>query len=250
MSAQLDKVLADCLCRAWSAGAGPGEDRLVVDVDSCVGEVYGYDKQGAGYGYTHKRGYHPIVATRSQTGEVLHIRARKGSANTSRGALRFVEELLPRVARAGATGPKLLRADSGFWNLKLMARLQTAGWTSPIRCWSQLRWRTESAEVQSLSCTHGRRTICLLMPEAKTQRVHLRVAASDDELFRGAAAAANESLSEFLVEGGRERAERLLADRTRFVLSPAQWRKFTAALDRAPRGIPELAELFRRPRPE
>jgi hypothetical protein len=129
---QLDRVLAETLSRAWTAGAGPGDDRLVVDVDSFVGEVYGYDKQGAGYGYTHRRGYHPIVATRSETGEVLHIRARKGSANSSRGALRFVEELIPRVARAGATGPKLLRADSGFWNRKIMARLQAAGWTYSI----------------------------------------------------------------------------------------------------------------------
>jgi uncharacterized protein (DUF1778 family) len=88
------------------------------------------------------------------------------------------------------------------------------------------------------------------MSETKTQRVHLRVAASDDELFRTAAAAAHESLSEFLVESGRERADRLLADRTRFVLSPAQWRAFTAALDRPPRVIPELVELFRRSRPE
>jgi uncharacterized protein (DUF1778 family) len=88
------------------------------------------------------------------------------------------------------------------------------------------------------------------MPQTKTQRVHLRVAASDDELFRSAAAAANESLSEFLVEGGRERAERLLADRARFVLSRAQWREFTTALDRAPGEVPELVELFRRPRPE
>jgi hypothetical protein len=129
---QLDRVLAESLCRAWAAGAGPGDDQLVVDVDSFVGEVYGYDKQGAGYGYTHKRGYHPVLAIRAQTGEVLHIRARKGSANTSRGALRFVEELIPRVARAGATGPKLLRADSGFWNAKIMARLQAAGWTYSI----------------------------------------------------------------------------------------------------------------------
>jgi hypothetical protein len=129
---QLDRVLAESLSRAWLAGAGPGEGRLVVDVDSFVGEVFGYDKQGAGYGYTHKRGYHPIIATRAGTGEVLHIRARKGSANTSRGALRFVEELIPRVARAGASGPRLLRADSGFWNLKIMARLQAAGWLYSI----------------------------------------------------------------------------------------------------------------------
>jgi hypothetical protein len=129
---QLDRVLAKCLARAWAAGAGPADGRLVVDVDSFVGEVYGYDKQGAGYGYTHKRGYHPIVATRAGTSEVLHIRARTGSANTSRGAARFVEELIPRVQRAGATGPKLLRADSGFWNGKIMARLERAGWTYSI----------------------------------------------------------------------------------------------------------------------
>jgi uncharacterized protein (DUF1778 family) len=102
---------------------------------------------------------------------------------------------------------------------------------------------------KSYSCTHTWRTLSLVA-ETKNQRVHLRVAARDDELFRSAAAAANESLSEFLVESGRERAERVLADRTRFVLSPAQWRKFTAALDRDPREIPELVELFRRPRPE
>jgi uncharacterized protein (DUF1778 family) len=89
-----------------------------------------------------------------------------------------------------------------------------------------------------------------LMAETKTQRVHLRVAPSDDELFRSAAAATQESLSEFLVESGRERAERVMADRTRFVLSGAQWRAFAAALDQPPREIPALVELFRRPRPE
>jgi hypothetical protein len=155
---QLDRVLAVSLSRAWAAGAGPGEERLVVDVDSFVGEVYGDEKQGAGYGYTHKRGYHPILATRSGTGEVLHIRARKGSANTSRGALRFVEELIPRVARAGASGPKLLRADSGFWNTKIMARLQAAGWTYSIGVRQQQH--IKAAIKQSPSRTGGRsRTI-------------------------------------------------------------------------------------------
>lgn len=98
-------------------------------------------------------------------------------------------------------------------------------------------------------CAHVAYTVGA-MRETKDQRVHLRVAASDDELFRTAAAAANESLSAFLVESGRQRAERLLADRTRFVLAPTQWRRFTAALDRPPREIPELVELLRRPPPE
>jgi hypothetical protein len=129
---QLDRLLGEALTRAWKAGAGPGDERLVVDVDSFVGEVHGYHKQGAAFGYTRKRGYHPIVASRADTGEVLHIRLRKGSANTSRGALRFVDELIARVTRAGATGAKLLRADSGFWNAKIFARLENAGWTYSI----------------------------------------------------------------------------------------------------------------------
>ena len=129
---QLDRVLGQALERAWAAGAGPGDGRLTVDVDSFVGEVSGRAKQGAAFGYTRQRGYHPLLATRADTGEVLHVRLRKGSANTSRGMLRFCDELIARVDRAGATGPKLLRADSGFWANKTFARLEQAGWDFSI----------------------------------------------------------------------------------------------------------------------
>jgi hypothetical protein len=129
---QLDRLLAETLRRAWAAGAGPGGGRLVVDVDSFIGEVHGYAKQGAGFGYTRRRGYHPLLATRADTGEVLHIRLRKGSAGSPRGVLRFADELIARVTRAGAHGPKLLRADSAFWNKKLIAGLERAGWRYSI----------------------------------------------------------------------------------------------------------------------
>jgi uncharacterized protein (DUF1778 family) len=88
------------------------------------------------------------------------------------------------------------------------------------------------------------------MAEIKTHRVHLRVAAEDDELLRSAAASARQTLSEFLIEGGRDRAERVLGDRARFVLSDAEWDHFAAALDRPARESPALRELFRRARPE
>jgi hypothetical protein len=129
---QLDALLGEALVRAWRAGAGPGDARLVIDVDSFVGEVCGRLKQGAAYGYTKVLGYHPILATRADTREVLHIRLRKGSANTQKGMLRFTDELIARVRRAGATGVKLLRADSGFWNVKVFDRLERAGWQYSI----------------------------------------------------------------------------------------------------------------------
>src|SRR3954449_7747833 len=112
---QLDALLGHALERAWQAGAGPGDGRLVIDVDSFVGEVCGRLKQGAAYGYTKLFGYHPILTTRADTRAALHIRLRKGSANTQKGMLRFCDER-SRVNRAGAAGVKLLRADLGFWN--------------------------------------------------------------------------------------------------------------------------------------
>jgi len=129
---QLDKLLGEALERAWKLGAGPGEERLVVDVDSFVGQVCGRLKQGAAHGYTGLLGYHPLLATRADTREVLHVRLRKGSANTQKGALRFIEELIARVGRAGAIGEKLLRADSGFWSIKAFERLEKAGWRYSI----------------------------------------------------------------------------------------------------------------------
>jgi hypothetical protein len=113
---QLEAVVGKVLERAWAQGAGPGDGRLVVDVDSTICEVAGPHKAGAAFGYTKVLGYHPIVATRAETGEVLHARMRKGSANTARGAKRFIEELIARVRRAGAGGEIVLRFDSGFWS--------------------------------------------------------------------------------------------------------------------------------------
>ena len=113
---QLGRVTEELLRRAWQVGAGPGDGPMTIDIDSTICEVCGYKKQGAAFGYTKVRGLHPLLATRADTGEVLHLRMRKGSANTGRGAARFVREVIGRVRRAGATGPLTLRADSGFWS--------------------------------------------------------------------------------------------------------------------------------------
>jgi Transposase DDE domain group 1 len=121
---QLDRVTGEILTRAWAAGAGPDDGPLTVDVDSTTCEVHGYHKQGACYGYTHRLGYHPLLATRADSGEVLHARLRKGSANTARGIVRFVDELVAQLRRAGAVGELTLRMDSGFWSARLIRRLR------------------------------------------------------------------------------------------------------------------------------
>ena len=120
---QLDAVAARLLANAWAAGAGPGDNDLVIDLDSTICEVHGHAKQGAAYGYTRCLGYHPLVATRAGTGEILFSRMRKGSAGSSRGINRFVDELAGILKRAAATGAKCVRADSGFWSWELLRTL-------------------------------------------------------------------------------------------------------------------------------
>jgi len=123
---QFEKVIGEALGAAWALGAGPGSSRLVVDVDSTIEEVHGKAKIGAAFGYTKKLGYHPILATRADSGEILHARLRKGSANTQRGAKRFIEELAARLRRAGASGEIVMRFDSGYWSnetIEVLSRL-------------------------------------------------------------------------------------------------------------------------------
>ncbi|HEU5356408.1 MAG TPA: IS1380 family transposase [Actinocrinis sp.] len=173
---QLDALLGQALERAWEAGAGPGEGRLVVDVDSFIGEVCGRLKQGAAYGYTRLLGYHPLLATRADTREVLHIRLRKGSANTLKGIVRFTDELIARVGRAGADGVKLLRADSGFWSTKVFERLERAGWqysigvrmhktvraaveAIPEQAWQQVEDYPDDGEAQIAETSYGGRRL-------------------------------------------------------------------------------------------
>jgi hypothetical protein len=120
---QLDRVIAETIRRAWSLGAGPGDRPMTIDLDSTICEVHGKHKHGAAYGYTKRLGYHPLLATRADSGEILHARLRKGSANTQRGVKRFIEELVARVRRAGATGTLCVRADSGFYNWELIDTL-------------------------------------------------------------------------------------------------------------------------------
>ena len=124
---QLDRVSRELLAGAWSAGDGPVDDPLTIDLDSTVCETFGLAKEGAQrHNYVGQRGYHPLFAVVAGTGEVLMCRLRKGRANTARGAAHFLRETMGRVRYAGATGQLTMRADSGFYNHDIVALCRKA----------------------------------------------------------------------------------------------------------------------------
>jgi hypothetical protein len=124
---QLERVQDEALRRAWAAGAGPGAGPVTVDVDSTICETYGLQKQGAKFGYTKVRGYHPLLATVAETDEVVGCRLRGGNVHTGRGAASFITGVVRRIRSAGAMGPMVLRADSGFYNRHVTAACTKAG---------------------------------------------------------------------------------------------------------------------------
>jgi DDE family transposase len=96
---------------------------LVIDFDSKICEVAGKRKTGAGFGYSKALENHPILDDRADTGEGRHARLRNRSANTTRGTKRFLEELIARLQRPGATGEMVVRFDSDYSSNDTIATL-------------------------------------------------------------------------------------------------------------------------------
>lgn len=120
---QHDAISRELLARLWAAGTGPADlaGPLTFDLDSSVVPVFGRGKQGAAFGYTKVRGYHPQFATCAQTGMVLFSRLRGGAAGSARGAKSFLTETISRLRNAGATGQLTVRADSAFYSKAVLA---------------------------------------------------------------------------------------------------------------------------------
>lgn len=81
----------------------------------------------------------------------------------------------------------------------------------------------------------------------RTEKLDLRLTKSAKETLQAAAAAAQKSVSEFVLETSLRAAEEQLADRRIFMLDPEHWDAFVAALDAPPRRNLRLERLFREP---
>jgi hypothetical protein len=95
-----------------------------LDIDDTVRAIYGYAKQGAGYGYTGVKGLNALLATVSTASSapvIVATRLRKGSANSARGAARLVADAIKTTRSCGVGGVLVLRADSAYYNRDVIA---------------------------------------------------------------------------------------------------------------------------------
>lgn len=83
-----------------------------------------------------------------------------------------------------------------------------------------------------------------MVAELKDTRWTVRVTEPADQVVRAAASASHRNLTDFIVGAAVGEAERVLADRTRFVLDDAAWGEFVELLDRPAREPEGLRKLF------
>ncbi|MEW6302511.1 MAG: DUF1778 domain-containing protein [Verrucomicrobiota bacterium] len=76
-------------------------------------------------------------------------------------------------------------------------------------------------------------------------RANFRITAEAKAMIAHAARVRRTTLSQFMIQSSVDAAQEVLADRTRFVLSPDAWDKFRRLLDAPPKAIPKLAALLK-----
>lgn len=81
----------------------------------------------------------------------------------------------------------------------------------------------------------------------KTASLNIRIDEGDRDILRVAAEASHASVSDFVRAAALHTAERILADRRRFVVDDAAWVKYQQVLDAPAEIRPELVELFSEP---
>lgn len=105
-------------------------DFVFIDIDDTIVEVHGYQKQGAGFGYSGVRGLNALLGIISCNGHapvIVAERLRKGSASSARGAASFVAEAMRSGRNLATTGHFLVRADSAYYNQSAVAAALAQG---------------------------------------------------------------------------------------------------------------------------
>ncbi len=116
----------------------PGKDVLAfVDVDSQQKRVFGYQKQGAAFGFTKiggksllVRGLNVLAATISTplaAPVIATTRLRGGSAGSSRGAASFLTEAIGTARDTGCSGTIVVRMDSAYYSSAAVQAVRRAG---------------------------------------------------------------------------------------------------------------------------
>jgi hypothetical protein len=142
-----------------------GLSRLTIDVDGTVIRTGGNVAWAfRGFNPHHRKdpSYYPLLAHLAQTGQILRLRNRPGNVHDSRGAERFLRELIRELrGRFGRALPLEFRMDAALFQREILELLAREGCEYAIKVgfwkWvglkalvaAQRRWHRVTAQVSS-----------------------------------------------------------------------------------------------------
>jgi hypothetical protein len=144
--------------RVWARQPAEFFEQARIDMDGTMVETTGECKAGMDISHDGKWGYHPLVVSLAQTGEVLSVLNRSGNRPSHEGAAAEVDRAI-RVCLDGGFRGILLRGDTDFSQTKHLDR------------WA------DDARVQfifGLDCTANRHFLADELPRMSWQPLHRR----------------------------------------------------------------------------
>jgi Transposase DDE domain group 1 len=137
--------------------------RLTIDLDGTViraGAKVAWAARGFNPHHPKEKSYYPLLAHLAQTGHILRLKNRPGNVHDSKGAERFVRELIGDVRIALGRAVTLeFRMDAAFFQQKLLKLLARLGCFYAVKIpfckWigvkalitAQARWTTVAADI-------------------------------------------------------------------------------------------------------
>ena len=97
----------------WSRQPETFFEQAVIDADGTLTTTFGQCKEGMDISYKGQWGYHPLVVSLANTGEVLYLVNRSGNRPSSEGAAERIDQSIALCRKAGFQSI-LLRGDTDF----------------------------------------------------------------------------------------------------------------------------------------
>jgi hypothetical protein len=142
--------------RVWARQPTEFFEQARIDMDGTMVETTGECKAGMDISHDGKWGYHPLVVSLAQTGEVLSVVNRSGNRPSHEGAAAEVDRAI-RVCLDGGFRDILLRGDTDFSQTKHLDR-----WTDDARV----------GFIFGLDCTANRHFLADELPRMSWQPLH------------------------------------------------------------------------------
>jgi Transposase DDE domain group 1 len=149
-------VYNDVRKRVWARQPAAFFEMARIDMDGTMIETTGECKAGMDVGYDGTWGYHPLVVSLANTGEVLSVLNRSGNRPSHEGAAAEVDRAL-RVCLDGGFRHVLLRGDTDFSQTQHLDR-----WTDDPRV----------QFIFGLDCTANRHFLADELPQMSWQPLH------------------------------------------------------------------------------